>query len=1144
MSSSDNGRSITFGEIALALANDYDSIFIIDSEDDSYVEYLAAGDDKELVKRASGNNFYEDVIRDAREQVYPDDQDHFIASFKKENVTEILKTGRSFSLNYRLMVDGKPLYYSLKTIRGSGQKVIIGVQNVDEQRRRELASDAERITYQHIAGALAGRYEAIYYINIASNNYTIYSSSADYAKLGTTIQGEDFFADCIPDIKKFIHKEDVEYVLSELNKDTLLQHLDEAGSVSITYRQQLGGDTAYVTLYAVRPENDTEHIVMGVLNIDAQIKREQHMLEQSDMFNEVAMALASRYEAIYRVNIETDEYYEYSSSNKYTKLEVGNHGQDFFGDTQRNMKRDIYEEDYPMMAREMDKDHLLRKLEGVGKVFLNYRLMLDGRPQYMTLVIMRAVEDSKHIIVALENIDEAKRKEMEFEAAIGTAIDMANRDSLTGVKNKHAYVNAESQLDNQIADDDPLEFAIAVCDINGLKQVNDEQGHIAGDVFIKDACAIICEIFDHSPVFRIGGDEFVVILRGSDYINRHDLIKQFAARMFENKRNSLVTLAYGLAEYVQQKDNRVQDVFERADNLMYENKEMFKNLPADLDNSPSVESYSFVRFYELYEQLLTAMVTFDTPDVPLIEELLIKISTMFRLSKGVTRVYKNPQEEREGKGETLSCFDSGKEGNEILSLRVVTSVMSSATITVYMAPDEEPLSAEEFAKVELVMRTILSFVSRNRLRDIVYELAYYDEMGYPNLRMWNESMFKSLHSPDYSNLSYFRYNLRHFSLVNLEYGRSTGDSIMRSHFNNLKEMIGEDGCLTRLGGDNFIGFCRKDITGDIAQYLKETSVRINDTNSVKISASTGIFMVPSGSSPQAPGELMARITNAFFVAQSGKRGSTVYFDDSLLKRKEKIMRIQQLFPDALRKGEFRPFYQPKVNINTGELYGAEALCRWFRDGEMISPAEFIPILEQTSDICKLDIYMLEAVCRDIRRWMDEGRDLIRISVNFSRKNTMNMDLPGTISEIADRYRIPHEFIEIELTETMNDVDFSNLKRTASVLHDMGFHMSIDDFGVGYSSLNMIRDIPWNTIKIDRSYLPVDNNTDNSTRGILFHHVVSIAKQLGLECITEGVETEEQIRILRDNDCSLAQGFYYDRPLPVEDFEKRLDNRRY
>ncbi|MBO6193780.1 MAG: GGDEF domain-containing protein [Clostridiales bacterium] len=1137
-------QSLSFGEIALALAGDYESIYVINSLDDSYVEYIPEGGYKELIIRSSGDDFYADTVINCRILVHPDDQETFLAHFRKENVMESLKDGKSFNLNYRLIINGEPLHYFLKTIKSTNDNVVIGVQNIDEQKKKELAANEEMLIYRRVGGALASRYEAIYYVDTNTNRYLCYSTSAEYDELGITLKGDDFFDNTENELSKVVYPEDAAYVREALNKESLLQNLDEKGTLSYVFRQNLGGGIKYVRMNIVRPIDDEDHIVIGVINIDSQIKREQMLAEENMLFNEVAMALASRYEVIYRVDTVTNEYYEFSASAKYSKLKAGSRGDDFFADTQKNMKNDIYPEDYPMMAKVMEKETLLNRLKEVFKLNISYRLMIDGRPQYMSLIIMNSNQEKDHIIIALENVDQAKQKEIEYEATIVSAIDMANKDALTCVKNKHAYVNTEMQLDAQLEAGESTEFGIIVCDINGLKTVNDEQGHSAGDVFIKDACAIICEIFDHSPVFRIGGDEFVVLLKGSDYENRYDLLKTFYNRQIENRRNGLVTLAYGMAEYEKGIDNRVQDVFERADSIMYENKNRFKNMPVN-EEAESIESYSFVRFYELYEQLLNAFVAFDTVDQPLIESLLIKIATMFRLSKGVTRVYKNPQEEAMGLGETLCCFDRG-EGEEILKIRVVTSVMSIATMTIYMDPKEEPLSTEEFNKMELVVRTVLSFISRNRLKDIVYKLAYFDDVGYPNLRTLNNYIDSIAGQGGFKGMMAVRYNLRHISLINQEFGREAGDRIMKIHFDTLDKMRGGKGILVRLGGDNFVMICPKDKVNDVIGYLFEAVIKIDEVSSVKVLSSAGILMDSEDLIVNNAGDVMNRIINAYRVAQSGGKDRIVFYSDRLIAEKQKFASVQQHFSDAIANEEFVPFYQPKVDVNTGEIIGGEALCRWFRKGKIVPPCDFIPALEQTSDICKLDLYMLEHVCRDQRKWLDggEGRTLVPMSINFSRKHIMNMDLPDTIARIMDRYNIPHDCIEVELTETTTDVEFSDLKRVAAGLRDRGIPTSIDDFGMGFSSLNLLKGIPWTTLKIDKNFLPEEDDAENSEKRIMFKSVVSLAKSLGLNCIAEGVETAYQVNVLKECGCDIAQGYYYDKPLPKEEFEARLSTKKY
>ena len=206
--------------------------------------------------------------------------------------------------------------------------------------------------------------------------------------------------------------------------------------------------------------------------------------------------------------------------------------------------------------------------------------------------------------------------------------------------------------------------------------------------------------------------------------------------------------------------------------------------------------------------------------------------------------------------------------------------------------------------------------------------------------------------------------------------------------------------------------------------------------------------------------------------------------------------------------------------------------------------EFIPVLEETSDICKLDFYMLDKVCENIRSWLDAGKRVVRVSVNLSRRHMINPELLKTIISIIDRHSVPHEYIEIELTETTTDVEFRDLRRVVDGLQKQGICTSVDDFGMGYSSLNLIRVVPWNVLKVDKIFLPLDGESKESTRSVMFKYVVAMAKEIGLECIVEGVETPAQLELLRQNECELAQGYLFDKPLPREEFEKRLDIGKY
>ena len=890
---------ITYSKLALSLASDYDSVFVINPTDDSYNEYTAVADGDELKLRWSGDNFYSDIETECKKQVYPEDQEYFLNMLKKETIQEFLKNSKSFAVRYRLYVNNEPIFYHLKIIRGYDENIIIGVKNVDEQ-----------------------------------------------------------------------------------------------------------------------------------------VKREMQVLAKSKTYSEIAVA----------------------------------------------------------------------------------------------------------------NVTSSNTMELSVKEALGSAMEMAGKDSLTGAENKTAYVHKEMNLDKKIEKKEINEFAIVVCDINGLKAVNDNQGHAAGDQFIKDAYDILDNIFKKCHIYRYGGDEFVIVLENDEYQICERLISQFEIKMQENRESGQVTMAYGISTFRPDADMRVQDVFERADQSMYRNKKLIKSeqCVSQVQEDVTNADYKDIEFYKLFEELVSAMTDTNKVDKTKIESLLIDISKLLRLAKGITHVFKNPIEEKNETGEILCAYDSKKECVPVITHKIVSSVQSGATMTVYMSPDEPPLTDIERRRVELVMRATIKYIARNRLGDKVEEMTYYDENGYKNLRSFYLYISKISEDKNYDNKTIIRYNLRHFSLINHELGRKVGDIIMRRHYDTLSEMVGDQGIVARLGGDNFILFCSNEKLGNVLSYLSEASVMYDNTDGkcVNLSTSAGVFRIPDNYVVKAPKDVMENVVFAFSIAQNGGNEHIVFYNEALINNREKSMQVQQLFPQALRDEEFHVFYQPKVNIETGELVGAEALCRWFHDGAIVPPMDFIPMLEETNEICKLDFYMLDRVCADIARWMNEGKKTVRISVNLSRKHMVNANLLQAILKIIDRHNVPHSCIEIELTETTTDVEFSDLKRVVNGLQRVGIYTSVDDFGIGYSSLNLIREVPWNVIKVDRSFLPIDDDNDDKTRTIMFKYIVAMARDLGIECIVEGVETEKQLEVLRDNKCDFAQGFFFDKPLPVRDFENRMMTHCY
>ena len=300
----------------------------------------------------------------------------------------------------------------------------------------------------------------------------------------------------------------------------------------------------------------------------------------------------------------------------------------------------------------------------------------------------------------------------------------------------------------------------------------------------------------------------------------------------------------------------------------------------------------------------------------------------------------------------------------------------------------------------------------------------------------------------------------------------------------------------------------------------------------------GVYMIPSNVRKNADIDLLYNNASAArMTLESTDDSGIAFFGDKLVEDEKWIDLVTEHQKDALEKEEFKVYYQPKYDPRTNEQLGAEALIRWVSD-EMgfVPPGRFIPIFENSGFITEIDHYMLAHVARDQKKWLDEGRKCVPVSVNVSRAHFAEVNLADQIRDIIDQEGAPHELIEIELTETTTDVEFRDLKRVVGGLRDTGVCTSVDDFGIGYSSLNLIKELPWKVLKIDKSILPVNSEDE---RSVMFKYVVAMAKEMGLECIAEGVETDEQVDILKKNGCDFAQGFRFARPMPMDEFEKTL-----
>lgn len=432
---------------------------------------------------------------------------------------------------------------------------------------------------ENIVIALSEDYFDLYYVDLETNEYVEYGSRTEAGHRSTENRGEDFFEASRKNAQTLIYEEDRERFLRSFKKESILDAINDHGTFIIQYRLIIEGVPTFVNLKAARIGGDDRHMIIGISNIDGQIKDRMAARQADDDRKSYLRlsALNGNLLVLYYVDQVSEQYTEYSSTRDYEDLGIAKQGKEFFKETFENSLKAVYPDDQALFHSMFTKENILRLIAEDGVFVFDYRLVTGDNIRYVRLKAASVEENGKTLlIIALFDEDAQIRQEMKYESDLSIARNLANRDALTGVKNKYAYYDAEKQLDLQIEKNDHPCFAIVICDVNSLKTINDTKGHKEGDRYIQNACTTICRVFKFSPVFRIGGDEFTVICQGHDYEHIDELLEEMKAANSENEKVNEVQIAYGMSKY--EADENVETVFERADKLMYEHKAKMKGL--------------------------------------------------------------------------------------------------------------------------------------------------------------------------------------------------------------------------------------------------------------------------------------------------------------------------------------------------------------------------------------------------------------------------------------------------------------------------------------------------------------------------------------------------------------------------------------
>ncbi len=442
-----------------------------------------------------------------------------------------------------------------------------------------------------------------------------------------------------------------------------------------------------------------------------------------------------------------------------------------------------------------------------------------------------------------------------------------------------------------------------------------------------------------------------------------------------------------------------------------------------------------------------------------------------------------------------------------------------------------------FVIVYFIIHTVTS--KRSSIRKIE-KIAYYDELtGLRNLEKLKLDMREVLEKNPHTEYVVLKLDVENLKVINEMYGFDVGNEAIKT-FKIMVDSWNESSLMVaRVGIDEFILFSKKEFLGNVENKLEINEIRykklIPALENHNLRFKYGRYFVEKGEGDVD--EIINKLTLAHSIAKGSKDITLCDYDEEFKKQTIKLAEISNKMEAALENKEFVPYIQPKFSTEDGSLIGGEALVRWIEiDGKMIYPDTFIPLFENNGFVCKIDKYMLKSVCDLIKGWIEKGYNVVPISVNFSRVHLQNSDFVEELLEIIDRSGILRNLIEIEITESSLVENEVAIEKVIKELNCANVSVAIDDFGAGYSSLGLLKDLEIDTIKLDRSFLTSKNS--DGKEGLVIQGVAQLVHTLKINLIAEGVEDKEQLQLLRDVGCQGVQGYYFAKPMPVEEYEEK------
>ena len=423
------------------------------------------------------------------------------------------------------------------------------------------------------------------------------------------------------------------------------------------------------------------------------------------------------------------------------------------------------------------------------------------------------------------------------------------------------------------------------------------------------------------------------------------------------------------------------------------------------------------------------------------------------------------------------------------------------------------------------------------------KLAYYDPItGAYNLVRFRQIVEQNIEND--KNYSIIALNVHQFKFINEIYGREQGDRVLRYIKDRIEQNLVDGEVFCRENADIFYLYSRDTDRDRLEIRLKRIMEEVSKAEEgrygdYQILMCCGAAISTEDDDENSLDQMMSHVMLALVRAKDVHQNNVWFFDKELHRKEIMDNYVETHMNQALRDGDFRLFLQPKILLSSQRPAGAEALVRWIKpDGSMIYPDQFIPLIEANGFCVQLDMYMVEAVCRQLKSWIDKGMEPVPVSVNQSKRAFYEKDYLLRLTEIVEKYQIPAELITLEILEGFAFKNVEEVNRKIEELQERGFRVSLDDFGSEYSSLNTLGKIRINELKLDRWFLQEAAEGKNGNARLIMEQIVQLAHKLNIPTVVEGVETLEDHEMIKELQCDYGQGYYYSRPISAEEFSAR------